>query len=59
MKEKKHYPIKNSLGGESCWKCLNWSSVVGGLRFYKCLATKKEIKENRFLLETKLIEKKK
>lgn len=48
-----HYPAKNTLGGSFCTKCLNWSNMPDGLRGYKCLATKEEIKANRKLLKTK------
>ena len=44
---KKHYPIKNTLGGEFCKKCMNWSSMVGGLNGYECMATKEDIKANK------------
>lgn len=42
-----HYPIKNTLGGSFCKKCLNWSSLPDGLKGYECFATKKEVKENK------------
>ena len=48
---KKHYPIKNNIGGEFCKKCLNWSSIVGGLKGYECKATKEEIKINKKILK--------
>ena len=30
------------MGGEFCKKCLDWSSIVGGLKGYECKATKDE-----------------
>lgn len=51
MNMKPHYPVKNALGGEFCKKCLEWSSMVGGLKDYECKATKEEIKENKRLLK--------
>ena len=49
---KKHYSVKNNLGGEFCKKCLSWSSIVGGLRDYECNATKEDIKNNKLLLKS-------
>ena len=51
-KMKKHYSVKNNLGGEFCKKCLSWSSIVGGLRDYECNATKEDIKNNKLLLKS-------
>jgi hypothetical protein len=47
-----HYPVKNTLGGEFCKKCLEWSNMVGGLQGFECKATKEEIKQNKKLLAT-------
>ena len=46
---KPHYPVKNTLGGSFCKKCLEWSSAPDGLRGYECKATKEEIKANKKL----------
>jgi len=46
----KHYTIKNTMGGSFCKKCLDWSSTPDGLKDYECLATRKEFKENKRLL---------
>ena len=43
---KKHYTVKNKMGGEFCKKCLDWSSIVGGLKGYECKATKEDVKWN-------------
>ena len=43
----KHYPIKNTLGGSFCKKCLNWSNMPDGLKDGECEATKEEIKKNK------------
>ena len=48
---KKHYPIKNKLGGSFCKKCMHWSNLPNGLVGYECKATKEEIKENKILLK--------
>lgn len=48
---KKHYRVKNTLGGEFCKKCFEWASEVGGLEGYECKATKKEVKENKKFLK--------
>lgn len=50
MKKKKHYIIKNRLGGSFCNKCLNWSSAPDGLEGEECKATKEEATENRKLV---------
>jgi len=49
IKRKKHYPVKNTLGGSFCKKCLNWSNLPDGLKGEECLATKEEIKQNKKL----------
>ena len=46
---KKHYPVKNALGGSFCKKCHDWSNLPDGLKGYECLSTKEEIKRNRKL----------
>lgn len=50
---KKHYPVKNTLGGSFCKKCFDWSNMPDGLKGYECEATKQEIKENKFFLKKK------
>lgn len=50
---KPHYPVKNTLGGSFCKKCLEWSSLPDGLKWYECKATKEDIKRNRQILKSR------
>lgn len=54
MKKKKHWTVKNSMGGCFCVKCHSWSNVPDGLKGDVCLATRKEAKENRKQLKNKI-----
>lgn len=51
---KKHYPVRNALGGCFCKRCFEWSNMPDGLKDEVCNATKEEMKNNKKTYNEKL-----